>query len=122
MGSHPANLTLRFILELCALTAVGVWGWQQSESWLKFVFAFGLPIILAVIWGSFAVPNDPSRSGNAPIITPGYLRLIIELSIFWFAAWSLYNMGDVTLSFVLGGVVIAHYLISYDRIRWLLTH
>jgi hypothetical protein len=122
MGSHPANLTLRFILELCALAAVGVWGWQQSESWLRFVFALGLPFILAVIWGSFAVPNDPSRSGNAPIITPGFVRLIIELSIFGFAAWSLYNMGDATLSFVLGGIVVVHYSLSYDRIKWLLAH
>ena len=122
MGSHPLNLGLRFILEICALASVGIWGWQQSEGWLKFVLAAGLPIILAAVWGIFAVPNDPSRSGNAPVITPGFLRLIIELSIFSLASWSLYDMHYVKLSFILGGMVFVHYLISYDRIIWLLRH
>ena len=82
MGSHPANLILRFLLEIMALMSLGIWGFEQSESWFRLVLAFGLPVILAVIWGIFAVPNDPSRSGSAPIITAGYIRLIIEFGIF----------------------------------------
>jgi hypothetical protein len=121
MGSHPINLAVRFILELCALTSVGIWGWRQTDGWLKFVFVFGFPIILATIWGVFAVPNDPSRSGNAPIPTSGIVRLIIELGIFTIAIWSLYNMGSIKLSFVFGAVVLIHYILSYDRIAWLMS-
>jgi len=121
MGSHPINLAIRFLLEIAALLAVGVWGWQLSDSWLKFVLAPGIPIILAVIWGTFAVPDDPSRSGAAPVAVPGILRLVIELAIFIFATWALYDLGYTSLSWILGIIAAIHYLTSYDRILWLVT-
>ena len=121
MGSHPINLAIRFLLEIAALLAMGVWGWQQSEGWFRFVLALGIPIILAVIWGIFAVPNDPSRSGAAPIAVPGILRLVIELAIFVFATWALYDLGYTSLSWILGIIVAIHYITSYDRILWLVT-
>ena len=121
MGSHPINLAVRFMLELCALTSVGIWGWRQTDGWLKFVLAFGFPIILAAIWGVFAVPNDPSRSGNTLIPTPGIVRLAIELVIFAIATWCLYNLGFLNLCFVFGAAVVIHYILSYDRIAWLVS-
>lgn len=121
MGSHPINLTIRFLLEILALVSVGIWGWKQSDGWLRYVLAIGIPIILAIIWGTFAVPNDPSRSGSAPIVTPGVIRLIIEFFIFTFATWSLYDMGLNKTSLAFGVIVVLHCIISYDRIIWLLS-
>lgn len=120
MGSHPINLTIRFLLELIALISMGIWGWKQSDGVLRFILAFGIPIIAAAIWGTFAVPDDPSRSGAAPIVTPGIIRLFIELAFFVFATWSLYSLGYTSLSWILGLIVIVHYIVSYDRIMWLL--
>ena len=121
MGSHPINLIIRFLLELTALTAMGMWGWKQSDGWLKFILAFGIPIIAAAIWGIFAVPDDPSRSGTAPIVVPGIVRLTIELAIFAFATWALRDLGYARLSWIIGIIVVIHYIISYDRIIWLLN-
>lgn len=121
MGSHPINLMLRFLLELMALGSVGLWGWKQTDSWLRFILAIGLPIGLAVIWGTFAVPDDPSRSGSAPIVTAGIVRLILELVFFGFAVWTLKDLGWFKLSLTMSIVVIAHYIISYDRVLWLLS-
>ncbi len=121
MGSHPANLILRFLLELMALGSVGLWGWKQSDNWLRFVLALGIPIVLAVIWGTFAVPNDPSRSGSAPIVTVGFVRLIIEFGFFGFALWTLKDMGWFKLSLIMSIIVLVHYIISYDRVLWLLS-
>jgi len=121
MGSHPINLIFRFILELCALTAIGIWGWKQSDGFFRFVLSIGAPIILAAIWGVFAVPDDPSRSGEAPVIVSGIIRLAIELAIFSFAIWSLHDFGSVRLSRILGMSILLHYVLSYDRIIWLLT-
>ena len=120
MGSHPINLVIRFLLELSALLALGVWGWQQSEDSLPFVLAVGIPLIAAVLWGVFAVPHDPSRAGTAPIAIPGMLRLALELAVFAFATWALYDIGATKLSWTLGIVVTIHYLASYDRILWLI--
>lgn len=120
MGSHPINLVVRFLLELSALLAMSIWGWKLSENWFRFVLVIIIPFIAALIWGTFAVPDDPSRSGKAPIIIPGLYRLTIELVFFAFATWTLYDMGYTRLSWILGGLVIIHYMISYDRILWLI--
>ena len=120
MGSHPINLAIRFLLELSALLAMGVWGWRQSEGWFRFVLALGIPLIAAIVWGTFAVPNDPSRSGAAPVAVPGILRLVIEAAIFIFAVWALYDIGFTKLSWLFGIIVAIHYLASYDRVLWLI--
>ncbi len=122
MGSHPINLALRFLLELAALCSTGYWGWKQSDSWYRFLLAAGIPIILAAIWGTFAVPDDPSRSGSAQVAVPGIVRLVLELAIFASATWALYDLGMVKWSWILGLAVIIHYVISYDRILWLSAH
>ncbi len=120
MSSNPINLAVRFLLEIFSLAVIGTWGWKQSENWEKYVLAIGLPIIAAAIWGTFAVANDPSRSGNAPVPVPGIVRLGIEFLFFGFATWALYNMQSNYLSLVLGVIVLLHYAISYGRIFWLL--
>jgi len=121
MGSHPINLLFRFLLELMALFIMGLWGWKQSQGMTAFLLALILPILLAVIWGVFAVPDDPSRSGKAPIVTPGIIRLVIELGIFIISSWALYDMGYTMMSIVFSLLVGLHYIISYDRIKWLLS-
>ena len=99
---------------------MGYWGWTQAEGTLRFVLAIGIPVAAAVIWGTFAVPNDPSRSGRAPVPVPGVVRLGIELVTFSFGAWALYDTGSTTLSLVFAAIVVVHYLVSYDRVAWLI--
>lgn len=121
MGSNPINLALRFLLELCAFASASIWGWKFTDGGLRFVLAIGTPVLLAVIWGTFAVPNDPSRSGKTLIVTSGVARLVIEFSFFAFTTWALYDIGLEKIGLIFGIIVILHYLISYDRIFWLLS-
>jgi hypothetical protein len=120
MGSHPINLAIRFLLEIAALVAIGYWGWSQHSGLLRVVLAVGGPLIAAILWGVFAVPGDPSRSGKAPVPVPGIARLVLELAIFAFAAWALYDAGHSMLALILAIIVLLHYALSYDRMAWLL--
>ena len=122
MGSNPVNLTIRFLLEISALVAIGIWGWNQSDGWIRFVLSFGIPIVLAAVWGIFAVADDPSRSGKAPIPVPGMVRLAIELAFFALAAWTLCDLGYTRISWFFSIAVAIHYAVSFDRIKWLLTN
>lgn len=122
MGSHPLNLAARFLLELAALAAMGYWGWTQHEGIWRWVFAIGFPLVAAILWGTFAVPNDPSRSGNAPVPTPGMIRLILELSFFALATILLIASQRLSAGVIFAVLTIAHYAISYDRILWLLRN
>ena len=119
MGQHPLNLGLRFILEMIALFALAYWGWAQHSGWLRYILTVGLPIAFAVVWGVFAVPNDPSRSGKTVVKTRGWARLFLELGLFCCASLALYDSGFILISFGYSALVIVHYLLSIDRVRWL---
>ena len=92
-----------------------------SGGWFGYLFAVGAPLLAAIIWGTFTVPNDPSRSGSAPVAVRGIIRLLIELGFFFAAFWALLEMGYATTGWFFAIIVIIHYAISYDRIIWLLS-
>jgi hypothetical protein len=120
MASNPINLALRFILEIAALFSLGYWGWTQHEGIWRFVWGFGLVVLAAVVWGTFAVPEDPSRSGKAPVPVPGAVRLVIELTFFAAGTWAFFAAGRPLWGLALGVLTVIHYALSYDRIVWLL--
>ena len=120
MGSHPINLAIRFLLEVTGLVALAWVGWQYGKGSYRYVLAIGFPLIAAVLWGVFAVPDDPSRSGDAVVAIPGILRLILELAFFAAAAWSIIAVGTATMGWVYAVAVIVHYIVSVDRVLWLI--
>ncbi len=121
MSTHPLNLALRLLLEIALLIIAGVWGYHLSESWSRFLLMILCPLLIAVLWGVFAVPGDPSRSGKTVVPTPGKVRLILELLLFSAAAGMMSGMAKPWLAWIFGGAVLLHYLTSYDRISWLLN-
>lgn len=120
MKLNSINLAVRFLLEMAALVTLGFWGWSLGEGALRVVLVLAVPMVAAVMWGIFAVPNDPSRSGSAPIPVPGVVRLIIELALFSLAAGALSATGYSMLAWVFGIIVIGHYAVSYKRLIWLI--
>ena len=120
MGSNPVNLAFRFFLEVAGLVALGWWGWNQAEGMLRGVLAIGAPLLAAALWGILAVPGDPSRSGEAKVSVPGVVRLLVELAFFGAATWSLFVMEATTLGWIFGIMVLVHYILSYDRVAWLI--
>jgi len=120
-GFHPANLAFRFVLEIVALIAIGVGAYSLVSGILAWILAIGLPLVAAVSWGTFNVPGDRSRSGKAPIEVPGVVRLTLELVVFLAAVVLFWSVSPIAAT-VLGIGVLIHYLLSTDRIRWLLAN
>ena len=116
------NHLFRFVLEVVALIVSGIWAWHQSNSIMGYVWGIGLPFLMATIWGVFAVPNDPSRSGKTVVKTPGIVRLFLELLFFGFAIWAMLSMRWEVAGWIFGASVLLHYVISYNRIQWLLKN
>jgi hypothetical protein len=112
MNTNPVNLAIRFLLEIVMLVVLGCWGWHLTEIWTRYITGACLPLIAAVLWGVFRVPNDPKP---APIAIPGILRLLMELGLFGLSAWVLYDLGYSKSAAIMAIIVILHYLVSFDR-------
>jgi hypothetical protein len=120
MGSNPINLGFRFLLEMTAMFIYGYWGWHASTSPFRYFLALGLPLVAAVLWGTFRVPDDRSSSGKAPIPIPGVLRFLLEIVFFGSAVFLIITSGKEGKGWIYAGAVLIHYLLSYDRVSWLL--
>ena len=112
MNTHPINLLLRFLLELAMLAIVACWGYHRFPGWEGIAAAIGFPVGAAILWGVFRIPDDPRP---APVAIPGQLRLLLECGLFGWAVWALSDLGYDSWAWFLAGVLVAHYLVSWDR-------
>lgn len=98
-GFLGANLAIAFLLELCALAALGYWGVRTGSSPVtKTALGIGAPLLAAVLWGLFAAPR-------ARIRVPA-LRMAVKVLVFGGAVVGLYAAGHPILASVLLAVVI----------------
>ena len=118
MSQNPINLIVRFVLEIVILVALAMWGAAQMAGWKGVLLAIVLPIIAAAIWGTFRTHGD---HGHGLIETPGRARLLIEMALFILAGWALYDLGHPKFALGFGAGVVFHYLLSYDRVWFLLS-
>jgi hypothetical protein len=104
---ESANLALRFLLELCVLLAVGYWGFRTGRSTpAKIGLGLGLPLLIAVIWGTLVAPNTP-------VELPTPLRVLVELVIFGAGVAALYPAERPRLAWVFAGLVVVNEVLLY---------
>ncbi len=120
MSKNPFNLAIRFILEMIALLSVGIFSYHFFARAMGVIAAIFLPLAFAIAWGVFAVRGDPSRSGKAVVATPGPVRLVLELVLFGLAVVALLLSGYSLFGLIYGIAIILHYVLSLDRVKWLL--
>lgn len=119
MSRQPVNLLLRFILELAILWSLGYWAWYRHSGWSRYALVTLLPLLAIFAWGAFRTPAD---HGKGLFAVKGIVRLAIEIILFGFAGWCLWDAGEPTWSKVFSFVSLAHYLLSYDRVKLLLKN
>ena len=102
-----ANLLLRFLLELCALGALGYWGFKTGSGLVaKIGLGIGAPLIVAVVWAMFVSPQ-------APVQLSGLLVLILQVLVFGSAAAALAATGHRTLAVVFAAIVVINAVLMY---------
>lgn len=73
---RAANLGVRFVLELAALTALGIWGWHAPGPVAVRVLAAAVaPLAAAMVWATWVAPKARRR-------LPDPLRLGVEVLVF----------------------------------------
>jgi hypothetical protein len=102
-----ANLLLRFLLELCALGALGYWGFKTGSATItKVVLGVGAPLVAAVVWGTFLSPR-------APIQLHWVVVLVLQALVFASAAAGLVSTGHRSLAIVFGVIVVINAILMY---------
>ncbi len=102
-----ANLLLRFLLELCALGALGYWGFKTGSATItKIALGVGAPLVAAVVWGMFVSPR-------APVELPGLVVLLLQVLVFGAAAAALVASGHRTLAMAFGVIVVINAVLMY---------
>ena len=114
------NLALRFGLEIAAFVGLGAAAWILNSGAMRWLLVVAVPIAAAAVWGVFNVLNDPSRSGQAPIVVPGWIRLVIELIILGTGAVAIGIAWSPVLGIGFAVLGAVHYAASMSRVWWLL--
>lgn len=97
-----ANLVLRFLLELCALGALGYWGLRSGDGLVAgTALALGTPLLAAVAWGLFVAPR-------ARVSLPLAGRLAVELAVFGSATMALSSTGHPALAAALATIAVVN--------------
>ena len=114
------NLGLRFVLELAALAGLAAAAWHLAPGAWRWVTVSVVPLAVAAAWATFNVVGDPSRSGAAPVEVPGAVRLALELLVLGGGAMALVVVGRRELATLSALAIVAHYVVAWRRVHWLL--
>jgi hypothetical protein len=106
----PANLVLRFLLELCALAALGYGGAHLRAPFAaRVAVALAAPLAAALAWGAVVSPKARVRA-------PAPVRLLVEVAVFGAGVWALHAAGRARLAGALAAAVALHEL--WRAVEW----
>jgi hypothetical protein len=86
------NSLARFCLELCAVAALGYWGfWASDSAVAEWLLGVGAPLLFAMLWGALVAPRAPRRLADPA-------RVGVEIVVFALAAIGLADDGQTLLA------------------------
>jgi hypothetical protein len=91
----PANLALKFLLELAAFAT---WGADVGSGAFAVVLAVAAPLVAVLLWGRFAAPRSAHR-------LPIGSRIPFELGVFLLATLALLAAGHAAAAIVFAALV-----------------
>ena len=101
---HWTNLAIAFLLELCALAALGYWGvWVGGSLLTKTALGIGAPLLAAILWGVFAAPRGTD--------TGALVGLVVKVIVFGSAVAALYTTDHRGLAIAFAVIVLLNSLL-----------
>jgi hypothetical protein len=88
---NALTLTVRFLLELCMLTALGYWGFKTGDGAAAWLLGLGAPLAAAVVWGLFIAPK-------ATVEVPRAVWIGLQVLLFGAAALALAAVAPIGLA------------------------
>ena len=96
------NLLIRFLLELCMLGVVAVWGFKTGDGApMKALLGVGAPLLMAVVWGVLVSPK-------ATVKLPRATWIALQAVLFGAAAVALATFASTALAVGFVAIVAAN--------------
>jgi hypothetical protein len=106
------NSVGRFLLELSALAALAVWGFNTANGIaLQLVLAIAAPIAAATVWGLFVAPR-------ARFPLPTLVRSGVELLVFGSATLAIWAVGAPALAAIFAGLAVLNVALTNHWHQW----
>jgi Protein of unknown function (DUF2568) len=94
----PANLALKFLLELSAFASFAIWGAHFGSGASALALAIAAPLVAVLLWARFAAPRSEHR-------LPRSTRIPFELGVFLLAALALLAAGHAAAAIIFAALV-----------------
>ncbi len=107
----PANLAVKFLLELAAFAAFAYWGAETGTGATAVVLAILAPAAAVAIWSVFAAPRSSRR-------LPLAARAPLELGVFALAVVALAVAGSAVLAIAFGVVAALNAILLTVFRQW----
>jgi hypothetical protein len=107
----PANLALKFGLELAALAAFAYWGTTLHGAAVSALVAVAAPLAMIVLWGMFAAPRSSRRLTK----TAG---IAFELAVFALATAALLAATAPALAIAFAVLVVLNSVLLTRLGQW----
>jgi hypothetical protein len=91
---QAVNDAFQVVLEVLVLVSLAFWGWEEGESFGRWILAIGVPLAFAIVWVTLVTRYSASKLDD-----PSRLRL--ELAIVACGAAALVRIGHPVLSVLL---------------------
>jgi hypothetical protein len=108
---RPANLLIKFGLELAALASFAYWGTTLHGAAASTAIAIAAPLAVAGLWGVLAAPASRRR-----LPTPA--RIPFELSVFALATAALVAAGAPALAGVFAAIAAVNAILLTVFDQW----
>jgi len=108
---RPANLALKFLLELGALAGFAYWGSRTGPTAVNVLLGVGAPLAMVVVWSRWAAPRASHRLA-------GRARIALELSVFALAALALIAAGAPALAAIFAALVVLNAVLLTVFDQW----
>lgn len=108
---RPANLAVKFLLELAAFAAFCYWGARTGTGVAAVVLAIVTPAAAVAVWSVFAAPRAKRR-------LPLTARAPLELGVFALGAVALAAAGAAVLAIIFAVVAILNAVLLTTFHQW----
>ena len=101
------NLAIRFLLELCVLAAVGYWGLKTGSGWFaKILLGIGVPLLIAVIWGTFGAPKANMQLHGSKLV-------VLEIIVFGSGVAALFATKNNPLAWAFAVIIVINRILMF---------